>query len=310
MLQQMRMLREAQSDAARLAIADQARAKGDNEAACRIYLRLAGSRTASQSTAEAQNRLGELEQEAQQKLADLRQQLATWDNVSPSEEVDAESSTQLAACIAKFDELADQYGRVPQVGREIKTTLARHKSRPQVRAALSEPDARRLWDDGQALEEKGQICCAFLLYEAAVRKLPAPSAQAAERRLTQLRADPQQVAAAEACRSLQWCHQQYRTAERVARVSPRRAQELFEQIVQRAPADSPVYAAAPPKSNAWPTKLPPEAADVARNSIRARTIVQIRLTLPDQNSRDGSWNRRRNGANSVPRCSCSCALDR
>jgi hypothetical protein len=83
-----------------------------------------------------------------------------------------------------------------------------------------------------------------LLYEEAARKLPAPSAHAAERRLTELKADPQQVAAAEACRSLQWCHQQYRTAERVARVSPRRAKELFEQIVQRAPADSPVHAAA------------------------------------------------------------------
>ena len=284
-------------------------AKGDNEAACRIYLRLAGSRTASPSTAEAQKRLGELEQEAQQKLADLRQQLATWDNVSPSEEVDAESSTQLAACIAKFDELADQYGRVPQVGREIKTTLARHKSRPQVRAALSEPDARRLWDDGQALEEKGQICCAFLLYEAAVRQLPAPSAQAAERRLTQLKADPQQVAAAEACRSLQWCHQQYRTAERVARVSPRRAQELFEQIVQRAPADSPVYAAArrsrtPGQRNCHQRQLMWHGIpSVLEPSCRSGSLSPTRI-------RDGSWNRRRNGANSVPRCSCSCALDR
>jgi len=101
-----------------------------------------------------------------------------------------------------------------------------------------------LWDDAQALEEKGQVCCAFLLYEVAVRKLPAPSARAAEQRLAQLRTDPQQVAAAEACRSLQWCHQQYRTAERVARVSPQRARELFEQIVERAPADSPVHAAA------------------------------------------------------------------
>ena len=66
------------------------------------------------------------------------------------------------------------------------------------------------------LEGKGQVCCAFQLYEEAVRLSPAPSALAAERRLAQLKADPAQVQAAEACRVMQWCHQQYRMAERVA----------------------------------------------------------------------------------------------
>ena len=77
-----------------------------------------------------------------------------------------------------------------------------------------------------------------------MQQLPAPSAQVAQRRLEQLKADPQQVASAEACRVLQWCHLKYRTAVRVAKVKPSKAREMFEQIVQRSPADSEVHLAA------------------------------------------------------------------
>ena len=72
MLQQMRLVREAQSDAVRLNIADAARAKGDNQAACRIYVSLVGNRTASPSSVAARERLTDLEKEARQKLADGR----------------------------------------------------------------------------------------------------------------------------------------------------------------------------------------------------------------------------------------------
>jgi hypothetical protein len=244
MMQQMRLMREAQSDAMRLNIADAARAKGDNQAACRIYLKLAGQRTENPANAAARTRLSELDKEARQKLAEVEQRLAEWDRISPSEELEADSLAQLAQCVADFDVLADQYGRVPAAGRDIKTALTKQRNRPQVRAALSEPDAKQLWDDAQALEAQGQICCAFLLYEESLPMLPAPSARAAHQRLEQLKADPQNIVAAEACRNMQWCHQQYRLAERVAQVAPERARELFVQIVERSPADSTIHAEA------------------------------------------------------------------
>jgi hypothetical protein len=244
MLQQMRLMREAQTDAMRLNVADAARAKGDNQAACRIYLRLAGERTANAATVAARQRLSELDKEARQKLAEVEQRLGKWDNMSPSDESETESLARLAQCVAEFDELADQYGRVPQVGREIKTARAKQMNRPQVRAAIGEPDARQLWDDAQILESEGHVCCAFLLYEEALPMLPAPSARSAHQRLEQLKGDPQNIAAAEACRTMQWCHQQYRLAERVARVAPERARELFVRIVERSPADSTIHAEA------------------------------------------------------------------
>ena len=95
MLQQMRLMREAQSDAMRLNVADAARAKGDNQAACRIYLRLAGDRTANPATVAARQRLSELDKEARQKLAEVEQRLGKWDNMSPSDESETESLAQL-----------------------------------------------------------------------------------------------------------------------------------------------------------------------------------------------------------------------
>jgi hypothetical protein len=242
LLQQMKLMREAQSDAARLNVADQARANGDVQTACRIYVRLSANRAANPATYAARERLGQLGVEAQQKLAELESRLGQWSNLSASDELDASDLEALAGCITNFRQLADQYGYVPQIGREIKHALTKRRNQPTAKAALFEPEARRLWDEGQALESAGEVCCAFLLYEEALRKLPAPSARAAEQRLAQLRSDPQHVAAAESCRNLQWCHQQYRLAERVARVQPERARELFTQIVERSPADTAIHA--------------------------------------------------------------------
>jgi hypothetical protein len=56
--------------------------------------------------------------------------------------------------------------------------------------------------------------------------------------------DSQLVAAAEACRRLQECHRLYKRAEGVADANPRRARELFGQIIEQAPRDSEVYMAA------------------------------------------------------------------
>ena len=56
--------------------------------------------------------------------------------MSPSDELEAESLTKLAQYIADFGELSDQYGRVPQVGREIKSALAKQRNRPQVQSSV------------------------------------------------------------------------------------------------------------------------------------------------------------------------------
>lgn len=242
MLQQMKLMREAQSDAARLNVADQARANGDIQTACRIYVRLSANRAANPATYAARERLGQLGQEAQQRLTELEGRLEPATQMSASDAWDASTLAPLANSIHELRELASQYESVPQIGREIKNRLTKERNRPVVKAALFEPEARRLWDEGQTLESAGEVCCAFLLYEEALRKLPAPSARAAEQRLTQLRSDPQHVAAAESCRNLQWCHQQYRLAERVARVQPERARELFAEIVERSPADTALHA--------------------------------------------------------------------
>jgi hypothetical protein len=237
-------MREAQSDSARLAIADQAREKGELNIASRMYLKLASNRVPTPARAEAQKRLDTIREDTRKQLDDLIQRLADVDNVSPSEQMPPESADRVKTCISELEELAEQVGRVPEVGREVKSALAQNKAKPHVRAVLDEPDAKQLWDEGQALEGKGQVCCAFLLYEEAARLSPAPSALVAERRLAELKADPAQVEAAEACRVMQWCHQQYRLAERVARVTPERARDMYAKIVERSPDGSPVRAAA------------------------------------------------------------------
>lgn len=241
MMAMTKLMREAQSDAVRLNIADQARGKGDNKVAGRIYLGLAVSRLATPATVTAKQRLAELDQEARDRLADIQRRLAEWRSQSPGEMLESPSLAQLAQYIAEFDDLADQYGRIPKIGRDITSALAKERNQPQARAALSEPDAKRLWEEGQSLEAEGHVCCAYLLYEEAARKSPAPSARTAAQRLAELRADPRNMIAAESCRTLQWCHQQYRLAERVASENPTRAKELFAQILERAPPDSTIH---------------------------------------------------------------------
>ena len=239
-----RLLKDAQTDATKLKYADQARTEGDLQAACRIYVRLAGTRAANPATAVARQRLAELQQEARQKLADVQAGLAQLDAVSPSEQTASEWNQQLVAYVSDFDDLAKQYRWVPQVGRDIKSSLRKQKQRPRVQSVLREPDAKRLWDLGQELEGKGQVCCAFQAYKKAIRHLPAPSARIARKRLDQLKSDPANIAAAEDCRTLQWCHKKYKLAMLVVQANPRQARVLFEQIVDKSPADSPVHEAA------------------------------------------------------------------
>lgn len=239
-----RMLKETQSAATRLAMADQARAEGDIETAANIYVSLAKSRFPTSATPEAWNRLTALEQEGRSKLTQLESRCTDVYGVSASEQSIDESLVRLAECVTEFKQLEKQYRRVPKVGTEIQAAFRKQKQQPRVKAAMNEPEAARLWQQGQQLEQEGQVCCAFLIYEKALGELPAPSAALAEQRLNELRTDSQQVAAAEACRTMQWCHQNYRLAMLVVRERPEKARDLFRQIVERAPADSEVHKAA------------------------------------------------------------------
>ncbi len=242
-LRMARMLKAAQSDAARLAVADQARTENDLQTACRIYVRVANSRVQSPAKLAAKERLSELDSEVRAKHNDVQERLLGLASTSANEQNSA-TEDELRQCLDEFEALVRLYGRVPAAGKEMRNALARHKNDPAIQVVIQEPEAQRLWEIAQKLEADGQVCCAFQVYEEAVRQLPAPSAQRAADRLAELQADAQQVAAAEACRNLQWCHRTFDLASRVAKVRPDRARGLFEQVVTRAPVDSKVYLAA------------------------------------------------------------------
>jgi DNA-directed RNA polymerase subunit F len=238
-----RMMKEAQTDAARLQVAEKARQDNDIEAACRIYLRVAGSRVNSQAKLTAKQRLEELQTEAQDKFDDVQNRLVGFASTSANEQTDA-TRDGLCRCIEEFETLAKLYSRVPQVGREMRSALAKQKKEPSIRAVTQEPEAQRLWEIAQKFEDEGQQCCAFQVYEEGARQLPAPSARLAADRLAEMKDDPTLVASAEACRNLQWCHRTFSLASRVAKVKPNEARKLFEQVVARAPIDSKVHFAA------------------------------------------------------------------
>ncbi len=234
-------MKEAFSNAKRLAVADQARTNGDIDTASRLYLRIASKRLPDTTTQLAKRRLQELGGEARQKLADVQQVLARWDTISPSEPMTDHSARELITAMTQIEQLSKDYGRVPAAGKEVKTALSKQRRKPVVQAVVREPDAERLWKEGQALEHDGHVCCAMLMYEKTRHLLPAKSAQLAQQRLSGLQQDPQNVEAAEKCRELQWCHQRYRVATMVAKADPVRAQELYAQIARRAPNDSDIY---------------------------------------------------------------------
>ena len=86
--------------------------------------------------------------------------------------------------------------------------------------------------------------------------MPAPSAVQAGFRFAELAEDPQVVASAQACRELKWCHQAYVRAERLLSGKPEAANEIFAEIVRRAPEDSEVYRAATRALAAMNRQLP------------------------------------------------------
>ena len=159
-------------------------------------------------------------------------------------EASAGADSRILAIFCEYDRLITQYGELPAVGTEIKAHVAKLRHQPEYAVILNEPAATALWKRGRQYERDDHLCCAYWAYKAAAELLPAPSAVLASNRFADLAKDPQVVAAAESCRELKWCHQAYLRAERLLKVKPESAKEVFAEIVRRAPEDSEVYLAA------------------------------------------------------------------
>ncbi len=252
-----RLMRHALTDARRLDAADTTRSEGEVGVATRIYLRLAlGARHPDVRTA-AKERLEELTAECDEKIAEVGHQLAqALEAAHPSAEIfsftkgeealpSGESPSEIIIdAFDSYQELVQQYGYLPNKGREVRSWLARERAKPEYAVVLNEEEALDWWLEGQEYEESNELCCAYHMYERGTRLLPAPSAVAASARLESMRENPTIVEAARRCAELQWCDVMYTRAARLLEVRPERAHELYVAITHRAPDDSPVYEAA------------------------------------------------------------------
>ena len=148
------------------------------------------------------------------------------------------------AAFNKYNRLVDDYEGVPNLANTLTSHVNRQRRRMEIAVVLNEPEAKALLDAGKQHESEDHQCCAYWVYRQAARLLPAPSAIEAKTRLEALEEVPDIVAKAEACREVQRCHQLYARAERLLPDRPERADELFAEIIRRAPSDSKVYRAA------------------------------------------------------------------
>jgi hypothetical protein len=224
------LFRETADNAKRLQAADAAVDEGDIRLATLIYLHIANSRPQNKLTLAARQRLDALGIDARQKLSEFESLLASKENLVQSYD--------------QFEDFVEQYELVPVIGPQIKERLANQQNAAKFVSVLREDEARKLWDMGQAFEQKDEMCCAFLAYEQGEKLKPAASAILAKNRLAKLKEDPTVVAAAATCRELRWCHDAYRRAEELAKKSPEAAKQLFAEIVRRAPGESEVLQAA------------------------------------------------------------------
>jgi hypothetical protein len=227
------LLKQSQTDESRLEAADIARDEEQILTASKIYLRLSLSEGSVRDT--ARQRLEQLQSDGRDRLASIDQRL---DSAS---ETDVET---VLGALDEYEKLSRQFAKVPKINYEILKQLSRQRRSPEYAAVLKEPEAAELVATAKKHEETGQLCCAVLVYEEAAKRAPAPSAVVAKRRMEELLQEPEIVKATENCRNLQWCHQRFSLAERLAKVRPQRARQMFAEIVQRAPEDSEIYESA------------------------------------------------------------------
>ncbi len=245
---------KAQNAAARLKMADDAHDRGEIRTAVRLYVRLAMSRPANESSAAAKERLEALAEEARSKQAEIDATLAHGEP-SPGEWFVNQDDPQVIAHLAawkttvetafqQYQRLVNDYEVVPSLGGKLKMHVDRQRHKTAIAMVLNEPEAKTLLETGLEHEAAGHHCCAYWVYRQAVQLAPAPSAAKAKARLEIVEKVPHIEALAAACREMQRCHQIYARAERALPVNPDRARELFAEVVQRAPAESEVCRAA------------------------------------------------------------------
>ena len=228
--EQERVLRNARTAAARFASAEEARQAGNIRLASMLYLRVTSLRPANDHTQPAKDKLNEMAALARPKLVSAETMLEEGDPIG---------------ALNLYSEVAREYEFVPTIGDEAKNRIERIQHRREYAAVIKEEEAGRLWEVGRELEAKGELCCAYLIYERASELKPAVSARrAAERMRKLMAADAELQVSVERCRSIRECHELYRKADLLAKSAPKQARELLEQILKKAPADSEIHVSA------------------------------------------------------------------
>jgi hypothetical protein len=247
---------QAKNIEARLKVAEEAYDRGEIRVAVRLYIRMALVRPADDGTVAAKERLDKLAKEARTRQAEIDAGLTGANMQFSPHELFAEGSDEktqeiIAAwektvlqAFDKYDRLVDDYKDVPAVGKALKSNVKRQRQRPEIAFVLNEPRAKALFQVGRQHEADEHACCAYWVYRDASKLAPAPSARKAQARLDVMEKDPKTVAAAEACREMQRCHQLYTRAKRLVYVQPDKARDLFTEVVKIASSDSEVYRAA------------------------------------------------------------------
>ena len=247
-----RRSKKAVKQSQRLALGDQLLQQGDIRGASVVFSRLAIARPKSNTTRTARRRGAQLGAEARTKLADLTAKL----DDKRADEVDANAKgpkgylqhqqawkETVITVFEELEQLEHNYDRVPGA-KDMRRQIIRLRRQPEYSAIIYEPKAKAVWQLGQQHEADGELCCAYFVYQKAVRLGAAPSAQRALARFEELKQDPEVVAATKQCIELRWCHRHYNVAQHIIKTNPKRAQQMLAEILQRAPRNTDIHRAA------------------------------------------------------------------
>jgi hypothetical protein len=225
-------------------LAQNADKEGDLRLASRLYERLALMRPTTTFNGSAQRRLREIQRAAASELQSIDDELANLKLPKSDPTGLGLARLDAAAVTVQFellDLLALEYAGVATVEDKINDRIKRLRKDAKFAEILQEPTAAELWKLGQEYETKGEACCALIVYQQGAAQAPAPSARLARERLTELKANPAVVAAAQRCQLLQRCHETYRKAQVAIEANPERARQYLREIVESAPSDSKIY---------------------------------------------------------------------
>lgn len=219
-------MRTAKTNVQRMKYAAKARQEGNTRLAAMFYERVALTRPRDKNHDAAKKALAEMAEEGRRNMKAADQLLAEG---------------KVTEAFEKLDEMKSSYENVPRFNHEIAEHVDKLHADKRYKAVLNEPQAAKLLAEGRKHEQDNEACCAYLNYEQAAELLPAASAKQAAERLAEMKKDPEVVASAEECRSIQKCHHTFHKAELLKKSVPNRAEELFKEILAEAPRDSEVY---------------------------------------------------------------------